>query len=152
MTRAERNIYLFLDDKLGLYDKPHGLEFCLNIDNSVFVIHPLHPPPEPWFDFGLLYPCNPFNTFVQDFHFKKSQELIALTPAHLWNMYQNGKVEIYCTLVVKIIFHALYFRRTKNNRMIVRDDHDNEHEIREVFTYPHQFATYTQSHFVHYEG
>jgi hypothetical protein len=152
MTRAERNIYSFLDDHLGLYDNPHGLEFCMNIDDSVFVIHPLNPPPEPWVDFGLLYPSNPFSTFMQDFKFKKSQELIALTPAHLKAMYEEGLVEIYCTIVVKILFHALYFRLTKNNTMIVRDDYDHEHEVGVVFTYPHQFLEYTQSHFVHHEG
>jgi hypothetical protein len=152
MTRAERNIYTFLDDHLGLYDNPHGLEFCMNVDDSVFVIHPLNPPPEPWADFGLLYNSTPFFTFMQDFKFHNSQELISLTPAHLWSMYYNGKAEIYCSIVVKIIFHALYFRLTKNNTMIVRDDHDNEHEIGEVFHHPHQFLDYTQSHFVLTEG
>lgn len=152
MTRAERNIYLFLDDHLGLYDNPHGLEFCMNIDDSVFVIHPINPPPEPWVDFGLLYPSNSFPRFMQDFHFKKPHELISLTPEHLWAMYKNGKAEIYCTIVVKIIFYALYFRLTKNNTMIVRDDYDNEHEVGEVFTSAHQFMEYTQSHFLLKEG
>jgi hypothetical protein len=152
MTRAERHIYTFLDDHLGLYDNPHGLEFCLNMDNSVFVITPLNPPPEPYIDFGLLYPSNPFTTFMRDFKFKKSQELIALTPAHLWTMYQNGIVEIYCTLVARIIFYPLYFRLTKHNTMIVRDDNDREHEVREVFKHPMQFMEYTQNHFLLHEG
>jgi len=152
MNRAERNIYTFLDDHLGLYDNPLGVEFCMNIDDSVFVIHPLNPPPEPWVDYGLLYNSSPFFTFMQDFKFRHSQELVSLTPAHLWSMYYNGKAEIYCSIVVKIIFHALYFRLTKNNTMIVRDDHDNEHEVGEVFHNPHQFSDYTQSHFVLTEG
>ena len=152
MTRAERNIYTFLDDHLGLYHNPHGLEFCMNMDDSVFVIHPLNPPPEPWVDFGLLYNSSPFFTFMQDFKFHHSHELISLTPAHLWAMYYNGKAEIYCSIVVKIIFHGLYFRRTKNNSMIVRDDHDKEHEVREVFHHANQFMEYTQNHFLNTEG
>jgi hypothetical protein len=151
MTRAERNIYSFLDNHLGLYDNPHGLEFCMNIDDSVFVVHPLSPP-EPWIDFGLLYPSAPFLTFMRDFRFKNSHDLVSLTPARLWAMYRQGQAEIYCTIVVKIIFHALYFRLTENNKMIVRDDHDNEHEIGEVLTSPNQFLEYTQNHFLLNEG
>jgi hypothetical protein len=89
---------------------------------------------------------------MQDFRFHHSQELVSLTPAHLWSMYYNGKAEIYCSIVVKIIFHALYFRLTKNNTMIVRDDHDHEHEVGEVFHHPYQFLEYVQSHFLLNEG
>ena len=152
MTRAGKTIYAFLDNHLGLYDNPQGLEFCMNLDDTVFVIHPLNPPPEPYVDFGLFYPCNPFDTCVHDFQFSGPHELQALTPAHLWTMYYEGKAEIYCTIVVKIIFFALYFRLTKNNTMIVRDDDDREHELRAVFKTPHQFLEYTQSLFLLKEG
>ncbi|WP_207515613.1 hypothetical protein [Longitalea luteola] len=152
MTKAEKDIYAFLDDHLGIYDNPHGIEFIMNIDDSVFVIHALNPPPEPYADFGLLYPSAAFNIFVSDFQFANSRALTTLTPEQLWDMYYKGKAEIYCTLVVKIIFYALYFRLTKHNTMIVRDDYDHEHEIGEVFTSAHQFLEYTQTHFLHYEG
>lgn len=152
MTRAGRYIYKFLDNYLGIYDNPQGIEFCMNIDDSVFVIYPIDPAPEPYVDFGLLYPSNDFNKFVRDFRFAGTKELKALTPAHLWTMYYDGKAEIYCTLVVKVIFHALYFRLTKHNTMIVRDDYDEEHEIGEVFRFPSQFLEYTQSHFLQHEG
>ncbi|WP_205509889.1 hypothetical protein [Longitalea arenae] len=152
MTRAEKDIYAFLDDHLGIYDNPHGIEFIMNMDDSVFVIHGLNPPPEPYADFGLLYPSAAFNTFVKDFKFANSRALATLTPGHLWQMYYEGKAEIYCTLVVKIIFYALYFRLTGHNTMIVRDENDQEHEIGEVFTSPHQFLEYTQSHFLQDEG
>jgi hypothetical protein len=152
MTKAEKNIYAFLDDHLGIYDNPQGIEFIMNIDDSVFVIHSLDPPPEPYADFGLFYPSAAFITFVSDFQFTGSRALKTLTPEHLWDMYHKGKAEIYCTLVVKIIFYALYFRLTKHNTMIVRDDYDQEHEIGEVFTSPYQFLEYTQSHFLYHEG
>lgn len=122
MTRAERNIYTFLDDHLGLYHNPHGLEFA------------------------------PSPTFMQDFQFHHSHELISLTPAHLRAMYYHGKAEIYCAIVAKIIYHGLYFRLTKNNSMIVRDDHDKEHEVHEVFHHANQFMNYTQDHFLYTEG
>lgn len=152
MTRAGKHIYAFLDDHLGIYDNPQGIEFCMNMDDSVFVIFPINPPPEPWIDYGLLYPSNEFNKFVRDFQFAGSQSLKRLTPDDLWTMYRKGKAEIYCTIVVKVIFYALYFRLTRRNTMIVRDDYDNEHELGEVFQYPAQFMEYTQSHFLHKEG
>jgi hypothetical protein len=152
MTRAARHIYQFLDDYLGIYDNPQGIEFCMNNDNSVFVIYPLEPPPEPCIDFGLLYPCNAFSRFVRDFQFAGTRGLKELTPENLRTMYQNGKVEIYCTICIQVIYHALYFRLTKKNTMIVRDDQDIEHEVGEVFLHPIQFVEYTTNHFLHQEG
>jgi hypothetical protein len=147
MTRAAKHIYTFLDDHLGIYDNPQGIEFIMNMDDSVFVVSPINPPPEPYADFGLIYPSQPFNTFVDDFQFSGTRALITMPPNKLWALYNLGKAEIYCTIVVKIIFYALYFRLTKNNRMIVRDDYDREHELDMVFTTPLQFLDYTQSHF-----
>ena len=147
MTRAAKHIYTFLDDHLGHYDNPQGIEFIMNMDDSVFVVSPIKPPPEPWVDFGLLYPGLPFNTFVDDFHFSGTRALQTMTANRLWALYNKGKAEIYCTLVVKVIFYALYFRLTKNNQMIVRDDYDREHRLGMVFTSAHQFLEYTQSHF-----
>ena len=152
MTRAGKHIYEFLDDHLGIYDNPQGIEFCMNIDDSVFVIHNVHPPPEEYVDYGLLYPSNSFNKFLRDFNFAGARELQALTPARLWEMYYAGKVEIYCTIVVKVIFYALYFRLTENNTMIVRNDYDQEHELERVLTSPRQFLEYTQQHFLDNEG
>lgn len=152
MTRAGKHIYTFLDDHLGIYDNPQGIEFVMNMDDSVFVVSPVTPPPEPYVDFGLIYPSQPFNTFVNDFQFSGSRALITMTPDRLWALYNKGKAEIYCTIVVKIIFYALYFRLTKNNRMIVRDDYDREHELGMVFTSAHQFLDYTQSLFLNEAG
>jgi hypothetical protein len=151
MTKAEKDIYTFLDDHLGIYDNPQGIGFCMNADDSVFVIKTLDPP-EPYVDFGLFYPGNEFNKFVSDFQFSGARDLEALTIDNLWSMYYKGKAEIYCTLVVKVIFYALFFRLTKNNTMIVRDDFDNEHEVFEVFRSSQQFLEYTQSHFLFNEG
>jgi len=151
MTRVGRNIYEFLDDHLGLYDNPQGLEFCMNCDGSVFVIHNL-PSCEAYIDFGLLYNSNPFSIFLRDFKFANTRELKALGPDRLWEMYYAGKAEIFCTLCVNIIFHALYYRLTKRNTMIVRDDYDQEIELEEVLTTPRQFLEYTQQHFLMKEG
>ena len=117
------------------------------MDDSVFVVSPINPPPEPYVDFGLIYPDQPFETFVDDFQFSGTRALQTLTHEKMWVLYHTGKVEIYCTLVVKVIFYALYFRLTKNNRMIVRDDYDREHQLGMVFTSPQQFLEYTQSRF-----
>jgi hypothetical protein len=144
MTRAAKHIYTFLDDHLGLYDNPQGIEFIMNMDDSV---SPINPPPEPYVDFGLIYPGQPFDTFVDDFQFSGTRALQTMTHEKMRALYNKGKAEIYCTLVVKVIFYALYFRLTKNNRMIVRDDYDREHQLGMVFTSPQQFLEYTQSHF-----
>jgi hypothetical protein len=148
MTRAAKHIYTFLDDHLGIYDNPQGIEFVMNIDDSVFVVCPVNPPPEPYVDYGLIYQSQPFHTFVDDFQFSGTRALQVMTPAKLWRMYHTGKAEIYCTLVVKVIFYALYFRLGKNNTMIVRDDYDREHQLGMVLTSPQQFLEYTQSHFL----
>ena len=148
MTRAGKHIYTLLDDHLGIYDNPQGIEFIMNMDDSVFVVCPVNPPPEPYVDFGLIYPSQPFNTFVNDFHFSGTRALITMNANKLWALYHTGKAEIYCTLVVKVIFYALYFRLAKNNTMIVRDDYDREHELGMVLTSAQQFLEYTQSHFL----
>ena len=152
MTNAARHIYQFLDDYLGIYDNPQGIEFCMNNDDTVFVILPLNPPPEPWIDFGYMYPSTAFIKFVRDFQFASTLGLKRLSSANLESMYQAGKVEIYCTIVINVIFYCLYFRLTKHNTMIVRDDYDNEHEVGEVFHSPIQFMEYTQNHWLLKEG
>jgi len=151
MTRAGRNIYEFMDDHLGIYNNPQGLEFCMNVDESIFVIHNL-PSPEEFFDFGLLYDSMPFSKFLRDFKFTGTRDVKELPPDRLWEMYYAGKVEIFCTLCANIIFHALYYRLTKRNTMIVRDDYDQEYELGEVLTTPRQFLEHTQQHFLMTEG
>jgi len=152
LTKAARHIYKFLDNYFGLYDNPEGIQFIVNNDDTVFVVLAIDPPPEPWIDYGLMYPCTPFPQFIRDFHFGSINELIALKQAEFWNMYRQGKVEIYCSIVVKDIFYALYYRITKKNTMIVRDDYDNEHEVGEIFYNPIQFMEYTQNHWLLMEG
>src|SRR3954470_10800024 len=112
MTRAAKHIYTFLDDHLGLYDNPQGIEFIMNMDDSIFVVSPINPPPEPYVDFGLIYPVQPFDTFIADFQFSGTRALQTMTADKLWALYNVGQAEIYCTLVVKVIFYALYFRLT----------------------------------------
>jgi hypothetical protein len=148
MTRAGKHIYTLLDDHMGIYDNPQGIEFIMNMDDTVFVVYPINPPPEPYVDFGLMYPSQPFNKFVDDFKFSGTRALITMGANKLWALYNAGKAEIYCTIVVKVIFYALYFRLTKNNKMIIRDDHDREHELGMVLTSPQQFLEYTQGHFL----
>jgi len=151
MTRAGKHIYNFLDDHLGLYDNPQGIEFIMNMDDSVFVVCPINPP-EPYVDYGIIYPSQTFDEFVDDFQFSGTLALKALKADKLWALYNKGKAEIYCTIVVKVIFFALYFRLSKNNTMIVRDDYDKEHTLGVVFTSPQQFLEYTQSRFLDTEG
>jgi hypothetical protein len=151
MTRAARHIFEFLDDHLGIYDNPQGLEYCVNCDESVFVIYNMQAPEE-YFEFGLLYDSTPFSKFMRDFKFANLGEVKALGPDRLWEMYYAGKAEIFCTLCANIIFHALYYRLTKRNTMIVRDDYDQEFELEEVLTTPRQFLEYTQQHFLMKEG
>ena len=148
MTRAGKHIYTLLDDHLGIYDNPQGIEFIMNVDDSVFVVCPINPPPEPYVDFGLMYPSQPFNKFIDDFQFSGTRALITMGDNKLWALYNTGQAEIYCTIVVKVIFYALYFRLAKNNKMIVRDDYDREHELGMVLTSPQQFLEYTQSNFL----
>lgn len=152
MTRAGRHIYEFMDDHLGIYDNPQGIEFCMNTDDSIFVIYNFNPPPEEYVDFGLLYNSTPFSKFLRDFKFAGTKEVKALSPEHLWKMYYAGKVEIFCTLCVNVIFHALYYRISRRNTMIVRDDYDNRIELPEVLTTPRQFVEFTQQHFLMTEG
>jgi hypothetical protein len=141
-----------MDDHLGIYDNQHGLEFVMNIDDSVFVIYGIKDPPlEEYVDFGLLYPSNTFTNFMRDFRFAGPRELEALPPDRLWEMYYNGKAEIYCTIVVKVIFFALYFRR-QGDIMIVRDDDEKEYELGEILQWPRQFLEYTQQQFLLHEG
>jgi len=152
MTRAARSVYNFLDFHFGLYDNPQGIEFVVNCDDTVFVIIAFNPPPEPFIDYGLFYPSADFDTFMRDFRFTGAHAVKKLTVDDLWKLYYAGKAEIFCTIAVNAIWHALYYRLTKNNTMIVRDDHDIEHEVGEVLHYPQQFVEYTQAHYLHYHG
>ena len=147
MTRAGKYIYAFLDNHLGLYDNPHGLQFLMNNDESVYINCPINPPPEPYAEFGLLYASQSFDEFINDFQFTGTLGLKRLTAQQLWDMYYKGKVEVCCGIMVKIISYTLYFRIANNNTMIVRDDYDREHILGEVFTYPQQFLEYTQNLF-----
>ena len=152
MKKASTYIYNFLDDHLGLYNNQQGIEFVVNNDDSVIVNYWIQDPPqEAHIEFGLWYTSNNFNDFIRDFGFAGTRALKALSPDYLWEMYYKGQAEIYCTLVVKVIFFALYFRR-QGNKMIVRDDQDKEYELGEVLQTPRQFAEYTQQQFLLHEG
>ena len=152
MDRATKNIYSFLDDHLGSYNNRQGIEFVVNVDDSVIVNHVIKDLPlSEFFEFGLYYNSNDFPEFMRDFGFTSTQQLKRLTPDRLWEMYYNGQAETYCIFAGKMVYIALYFRLA-GNKMIVCDDHDNQYELAEILQSPIEIVTYTQQRMLQNRG
>ena len=144
MDRASKYIYSFLDSHLDSYNNRQGIEFAVNVDDSVIVNYVIKDLPlSEYFEFGLCYTSNDFNEFMRDFGFTGTQQLKALSPEHLWEMYYKGQAEFYCIIAGKTVYITLYFRLA-GNKMIVSDDHDNQYELTRLLQTPSDFITYTQ--------
>jgi hypothetical protein len=144
MNTASKYIYIFLDDHLGLYNNPQGIEFVVHNDDTVFVNYLIEDPTLPAnIEFGLCYTSNDFNDFIGDFRLTGVHALNALTPDRLWEKYYTGQAEIYCILAEKGIYCTMYFRLS-GNKMIVHDDNNAPYELNEILQTPRQFAAYTE--------
>ena len=143
INSAGKYIYDFLEDHSGMYYNRKRIEFVVNNDDSVLVNYVITDPPQlDYIEFGLCYISNNFSEFMRDFGFTVTHELKALSPNRLWEMYYKGKAEIYCLLSVKMTYFALSFRLA-GNKMIVRDEYDNEYELDKILKTPKQFIKYT---------
>jgi hypothetical protein len=148
MSRASKYIYNFLDNYPCSYNNRQGIEFVVNVDDSVIVNYVMKDLPlSAYFEFGLCYTSNDFNDFMRDFDFTGTQQLKALSPDRLWELYYKGQAQFYCIFAGKTVYIALYFRLA-GNKMIVSDDHDNEYELGELLQTPSEFVTYTQQQFL----
>ncbi|MCS3801014.1 hypothetical protein [Niastella sp. OAS944] len=152
MTTLAKRIYLFLDDQCGRYLNSNLIEFNLNIDNTIFVMHCINPPPEEYADFGLYYPHNTLDDFAREFEVTSVRQLKTITAEQFWILYNKGKAEVYCSIVAGVIFYAVYFRLTNNQTMIVRDDYNRQKELKTILTTPKQFIEYAQGFFWENEG
>jgi hypothetical protein len=152
LDRATQSIYNFLDDHVGSYNNRQGIEFAVNIDDSVIVNYVIKDLPlSENFEFGLCYTSKNFNEFILDFGFTGTKQLKALTPDHLWELYYKGQAEFYCIIAGKMVYITLYFKLA-GNKMIVSDDHDNIYELSKLLQTPIEFVTYTQQQFLNYKG
>ena len=149
MNTASKYIYIFLDDHLGLYNNPQGIEFVVHNDDTVFVNYLIEDPTLPaYIEFGLCYPNNDFNNFVRDFRLTGTHALQALSPHHLWELYYTGQAEIYCIVSEKRFYFTMYFRLTEN-KMMVHDEDNAPYELGEIFQTPGQFVEYTEQQALH---
>jgi hypothetical protein len=124
----------------------------VNFDDSVIVNYVIKDLPlTEYFEFGLCYSSNDFYEFMRDFGFTGTQQLKALSPDRLWDMYYKGQAETYCIVGGKMVYIALYFRRA-GNKMIVCDDHDNQYELAEILQTPIEIVTYTQQQLLQKRG
>lgn len=142
MNTEIQQIYDFMVVFDPSYINRHGVEFISHDDKSVYV----HFKWDDLFedrrlDFGISYSNEDFETFLSDFKISSIQQLKLLTRERLWEVYYQGKGEVYCIFADDPYF-SLNFRR-KNNRMVARNEKDKHHVVNEKLITPLQFMQYT---------
>jgi hypothetical protein len=144
MTPAAQQIFDFIEEFIPQYVNPHGIEFTLNADKSVYVVFAWDDKlQDRCLEFGITYYNKDFMTFLDDFRISSIQQLKALTKEKLWELYHKGKGEVYCSF-------GAYFNNSfelhfcsKENRIIAKSNEGQGHEVHETLKTPRQFMRYT---------
>jgi hypothetical protein len=144
MNPAAQQLFDFIDDFIPQYINPHGVEFTLNCDGSVYVAFAWDDKLEDkCLEFGITYYHEDFESFLNDFSISSLHQLKAVTMGKLWELYYQEKGEVYCSFGAYFYNNfELHFYR-KGNRVIVKCDEDEGYEVHEILKTPRQFMQYT---------
>jgi hypothetical protein len=144
MIMAKRHVYYFLADNAApQYVNPQKVGFILNPDESVMVSYGIEDRPEKDIELVLRYTSDSFNDFIREFQLAGVQDLQAISPDRLQELYYKGQAEFNCIFEVKLFYFSLRFR-LQGNKMIVCDDNDNTYELDEILETPGQIMEYTR--------
>jgi hypothetical protein len=144
MDTVALRIYDFIEAFEPQYINPHGVEFNLYPDKSVYVVFAWDDKhQDQCLEFGISYYNDDFNIFLSDLRISSIQQLKSLTKAKLWELYHTGKGEVHCSFGVyfnnswELHFHS------KENKIIASNEEGEGHEVHEPLKTPRQFMQYT---------
>jgi hypothetical protein len=144
MNTDSDQIYDFMEAFSPEYINPHGVAFTLNSDKSVYVVFAWDDQLEDQcLEFGISYYNQDFNTFLRDFSISTIQQLKSLSPANLWELFHNGKGEVFCSFGVYFNNSFELHFHNRENRIIASNEEGKSHEVHATLKTPRQFMQYT---------
>lgn len=144
MNPEAQQIFDFIDEFIPQYKNPNGVEFTLNCDKSIYVVFAWDDKhKDRCLEFGISYYNEDFKSFLSDFSISSIQQLKSLTREKLWELYYQGKGEVYCSFGTHFYnSFDLHFIRDED-RIIAKSDKGDSHEVHEILKTPRQFMQYT---------
>ena len=144
MEPVALTIYDFIEAFQPQYINPHGVEFTLNPDSSVYVVFAWDDKhQDQCLEFGICYYNTNFETFLEHFRISSIQQLKSLTKAKLWDLYHTGNAEVFCSFGVHFNNSFQLHFHNKENRIIASNGKGEGHEVNEPLKTPRQFMQYT---------
>jgi hypothetical protein len=144
MDTATLPIYNFIEAFQPQYINPHGVEFTLNADSSVYVVFAWDDKhQDQCLEFGICYSNTNFEAFLESFRITSIQQLKSLTKAKLWDLYHTGNAEVFCSFGVHFNNSFQLHFHNKEHRIIASNAAGEDHEVHEPLKTPRQFMQYT---------
>jgi len=143
---AQQTLSEFLEDRLPVYYNPAGVDFYLNADGSLFICAD-YPGIEQKDDIflELFQEVKTVDALMSLLHMSRAEHIDRVTPEDLIRLYDQGKINIVCTLE-GVLERELSFRKHKNN-IWARNTREEIHQVTKHLQKPEDFITYTLNYY-----
>jgi len=136
-----------MEEYIGVYKNPHGVEICQHIDESLSLAcdWPGESEEAP-ISVSLAFECETTSEFAESFGLLQITDLDKITPYTVLEMYKKAKAEVSCS-INDYNSYSLNFRIKGNKLFATADPGGEEHEVRELIMNPDHFKEYTFNYF-----
>jgi hypothetical protein len=132
-----------MDEHLGVYQNPNGIEFCQHPDLSFCLAcdwpGESHDSP---ISVSLAYECDTTLEFVEAFALKQIIDIDRITPLTVLELYKKAKAEVSC-MINDSKSYSLTFKIRGNKLFAITDPGGDEHQVPELIQDPDRFKEYT---------
>jgi len=139
---VKQTLVEFLEDELPSYSNAQGVQLYLNTDSSVFFVS-YYPGFEqlPNTNLEIFQEYKSVKRFLSVLELSRLEQLLTLTPADLLGLFDQGKMNIICSLGDNVDYE-LTFKKYKG-KLWARDMHEKKHLVKVPISEPKEFIDYT---------
>lgn len=141
MKPISKAIQEYMEDCLGIYDNPYGVEICFFEDLICISANWPRVVLDDYHSLELAFECCTFDEFTNTLALSHISEFHALTPGRLLELYLDGKAEVRCFIDRIVASYELNFLK-KGKILWARNHNDDKHIVPISLDTPTQFFEY----------
>ena len=148
MKAINQAVYDFMDERMGIYVNPYKVEIVLEEQDCIGASCDWPgESDDDYYYLELVFDSDTIDTFTTVFGIKLINQIDAIQPALLLELYRQGKTVIHSAIDHPPIYYLLQFRKQHNIISVTGSEEEKSEEVHEPLETPKEYMAYTLQHF-----